>query len=78
MAIASKGIVEQIMELFSYEGIVGIGQGILGSPLAVVLIIALIVRSCASSPVKDVEGSNVEVQICLNNRCRCKLLFMRM
>jgi hypothetical protein len=56
MATASTGIVEQLVSLFSYEGIVGIGQGILGSPLAVVLILALIVRSCASAPVKEIEG----------------------
>jgi hypothetical protein len=74
MATAPTGVMAQLVSLFSYEGIVGICQGILESPLAVVLIIALIVKSCASTPVKEIEGSNNEVHVCLTYCFVCEML----
>jgi hypothetical protein len=74
MTTKPTGIVEQLVSIFSYEGIVGICQGILESPLAIVLIIALIVKSCASTPVKEIEGSNIVVHVCLINCCVCEML----
>lgn len=57
MAKMLEGIVNQLALLFSYDGIVGIGHGIIHSPLALVLIFALVVRFCASAPIKEIEGT---------------------
>ena len=59
MEVFIQGLINQITTLCSVKGMTDVGRSILASPIAMVLMIAFIVKFFASSPVKDIEGEHL-------------------
>ena len=51
-----SSLFDHIEKLDTYLGVTDLCRTILANPLAIIMIIALIVRYLASGPIKDVEG----------------------